>query len=324
MYKSPTTIREKIFICSIFWTFLFATTFIWNISRILNVQLFEEINLIHFVDTSQNASGTITSRQACAVESAALTNPEFTVHFHFTSKKRYNEIVKTSKLLIALKSYPNIIISHTDLKSISNGSPLEEFLNSGLLESSKYILEHTSDVARLLLLWKYGGTYFDTDVIVQKSLRDYPNNFVCQQDQFIVNGAILRVEDRKISEYLINDLNDYFDGDDFASNGPIVMTYVIMSLCGMKNLTELVGKSCEGFHLLPKKDCYEISYSEWNKFFESKYSDSVMQRTEHSLVIHFWNYLSKNQKLKKDSSSAYIKIATQFCPKVLSETWKYF
>lgn len=323
MLKSPTQIRENILNFLIFFTIsLGSITFIWKFSRISY-----NINLIHFVDTSQNVNDPFTSRQACAIESAAMTNPYHEVHLWFTSESRFVEIIKSSELLRKLSaSYKNIEISYVKLEDLSKGSPIEELIQSGVLASSKYILEHTSDVSRLLLLWKYGGTYFDTDVIIQKSLQEFPRNFACQQDQDLVNGAILRIEDHNISDYLIRYLNDHFDGNKFVTNGPLVVTKVMLDLCGEQDLIGISEESCEGFHLISKKYCYEIGYPEWKKFFDPKHSDEVMRRTEESLAVHFWNYLSKNMTLeiKSFSYSAYIRKAKLFCPKVILMSGKYF
>ena len=39
------------------------------------------------------------------------------------------------------------------------------------LNASLYKVEHTSDVLRCAILWRFGGTYLDTDMIV---LREFP------------------------------------------------------------------------------------------------------------------------------------------------------
>ena len=51
------------------------------------------------------------------------------------------------------------------------------------LEKSIHKVAHTSDVLRVAILWKFGGTYLDTDMIV---LRSFPSisevpNFICQE-----------------------------------------------------------------------------------------------------------------------------------------------
>ena len=51
------------------------------------------------------------------------------------------------------------------------------------LDKSVHRVAHTSDVLRVALLWRFGGTYLDTDMIVLRpfpSLSDVPN-FISQE-----------------------------------------------------------------------------------------------------------------------------------------------
>lgn len=57
-----------------------------------------------------------------------------------------------------------------------------------------------SDFLRFLVLYKYGGIYLDTDVIVQKNLNELPANFlgkeVSNKMKIIgVNNAVLGFQD---------------------------------------------------------------------------------------------------------------------------------
>lgn len=74
----------------------------------------------------------------------------------------------TIPVLDALLSYPNINFNYLNLTQYAKGTPLEEFMMSGKLESSSYVISHTSDVLRYLSLWKFGGTYLDLDTVMLK------------------------------------------------------------------------------------------------------------------------------------------------------------
>jgi lactosylceramide 4-alpha-galactosyltransferase len=47
-------------------------------------------------------------------------------------------------------------------------TPLEKWDFGAAMASSSWPTEHSSDILRLLTLWKYGGTYLDLDVIILK------------------------------------------------------------------------------------------------------------------------------------------------------------
>lgn len=282
---------------------------------------------INFVDTSVDVSSSLTSRQSCAFESAAMMNPDSDVNIHFVSKERYHHIMESSQVILMLTSmYSNIRISYFDLLTSSIGSPAEEFMESGQLETSKYPMEHKSDMARLLILWKFPGTYLDSDVIVQKSLQDYPSNFIYQEHKgAYFNGAVMRIENRELVKSAMEYFVKHFLPGKFASNGPVVLTGTIKMLCNMTNMNDIMKKrSCHDFHFLSSEDCYEIYYHEWRKFFEPNSADEVMTRTKNSSIVHFWHYLSKSKKINKTSDVAYIRMAKMYCPLTLQNTLNLF
>lgn len=282
---------------------------------------------INLVDTSSDLMKPLTFRQSCAFESAAMMNPDSDVNIHFTSKERYVNMLDSSPIVLMLTTmYPNIRIFNFDLHDSSIGSPAEEFMKSGKLETSKYPMEHTSDMARLLILWKYPGTYLDSDVIVQKSIQNFSSNFIYQEhEKQWFAGGVMRMEKQElikaVMEYFVNN----FSPNDFASNGPLVMTETIKLLCNLTNISDIIEKgSCQDFHFLSWHDCYEIYYPEWEKFFKPEYADEVMMRTKNSSIVHFWNFLSRNMTIEKTSDVAYIRIARKFCPQTLRNTVDFF
>lgn len=283
---------------------------------------------VFFLETDElTEKVNLNPRQACAIESAALANPHLKVFLLFSSQKRIQALKKSSQVK-AILSYPNVFINYLNLEEVSENSPLEEFIKSEKLSKSKFKIEHMSDVLRFLLLWKFGGNYLDMDTIVRKNLDLTPPNFACRQSADEINGAILNFDlrhGRKISEMFINDLIQNFNGDFFVSNGPKVLTRVVKNLCQTSDIDQIVKmKSCQRFNILNTTFCYEIAFSEWKKFMVEKYSEEVMKRVEPSIVVHFWNHESRKFNVEKDSSAAYVKLAKQFCPKVIQSVEKYF
>lgn len=281
-----------------------------------------------FVETDESSVNvTMTARQACAIESAALANPNMNIYLFYSSAERFQALQKTP-ILKAVMTYPNVFINYIDVKEVSIGSPFEEFIKSGNMSKSNFKIEHTSDVLRLLVLWKYGGTYLDLDMIVRKSFDSVEPNFACLQNDHEVNGAILNFDmdnGRNLLDNFIQNLVNNFNGYYFIANGPALITRVVKKICQTDNMTEIAEmENCQGFHVFKKTSCYEISWTERMKFLEEQYAVEVIKRLKNSIVVHFWNRLSKTVRLNVNSSAAYIWLAQHYCPKVLDACEEYF
>lgn len=100
-----------------------------------------------------------------------------------------------TSLIESLRQYRNIYFKYFNLVEFSKETPLESWILSEKLQTSKYLLSHTSDVVRYLTLYKYGGTYLDLDVIVVK--HHNLSNYACSEDDKYVNGAILNFDTKR-------------------------------------------------------------------------------------------------------------------------------
>lgn len=282
---------------------------------------------VFFIDTRETTENvTLTARQACAVESAALSNPDLKVFFLYASRERSLNLTITSEV-DAILSYPNVFINYLNMQELSIKSPMESFFRTQRLAKSAFKVEHTSDVLRLLLLWKYGGTYLDTDMIVMKKLDSVASNYACVQDIWYVNGAILNFDDKKgkeLAKMFIRALIANFNGDYFVTNGPGLITSVLEGLCKVNVSMMAEKKECQGFHVHPEEVCYPIPYQSWELLMDEIYADEVMNKTRDSIVVHFWNNLSHGKKIEVDSKAGYIQLARKFCPKTLKHIKNYF
>lgn len=114
-------------------------------------------------------------------------------------------LLQSSNQIEVLTNYKNVHFKYLNVIDFSKNTPLESWLLSDKLAKSTYVTVHTSDVLRYLTLWKYGGIYFDFDVIVARRLESN-SSFVCAEDEHIANGAILSFRGkngRKIAEMCI-------------------------------------------------------------------------------------------------------------------------
>lgn len=95
-------------------------------------------------------------RQACAIESAARTNPDWQIWVTFSSQVGFDRnSSKNSPILMALKSLPNIKWRNVNLWSYTRGTPAENWMRKGELFKSMFLSEHTADLLRLIRFIKW-------------------------------------------------------------------------------------------------------------------------------------------------------------------------
>lgn len=237
--------------------------------------------------------------------------------------------VRSSPAVRSVLSYSNVFFNKLDLVEFSRETPLQEFIRSGKLQNAKFVVSHTSDVLRLLMLWKYGGTYLDGDMIVQKPLDSVLPNYACDETCNALNGAILNLDQSEsghgLAEIFMKDLAARFNGSDWGCNGPMLFTRVLQKLCKTNETQKMIEmKTCEGFHVLPSNFCYAIPGLSWEKFFNETFADDVLKLTNESLVVHLWNNMSKKSLLRVNSTAAYVQLAKRYCPKVMASCGEFF
>lgn len=65
-------------------------------------------------------------------------------------------------------------------------------------------LEQISDLARLLVIYKYGGTYIDSDMIIFDNLNKLGTNWFCVQDEkaISINNAVFKLNNYGIGKLI--------------------------------------------------------------------------------------------------------------------------
>jgi lactosylceramide 4-alpha-galactosyltransferase len=258
--------------------------------------------------------------------SSARANPDLDVFVLFSHD--IQRVSESSQMITrAVFSYPNVHVYKFDPIEYTKHTVLEQWMRGGKLFTSKHIVHHVSDILRILTLWKYSGTYFDLDVIVKKPVSERGNNFACiQRDQMIVSGIVNLSGDlgRFIAEKNLKHVVEHFDGNSWVGNGPAVLSDIIKKMCSTTDTSQMHRVNCNGFEVLPTRDCYAIDYSEWQKFFDPNFTEESENKTKDAFVVHFWNYLSGGAKLTTDSKAFYVELAREFCPKVFEASGEVF
>ena len=123
---------------------------------------------IFFIETRDNIDS-IPGRTICALESAQRHNPKSKIFFIMDHKTNFNP--NNNRELNRIKNL-NIVIS--DFNDIVKDTAIEKTWYN-MTKKEGYFLHNISDVLRLVLLYKFGGTYMDTDIITVKPLPDIRN-----------------------------------------------------------------------------------------------------------------------------------------------------
>ncbi|KAH8377518.1 hypothetical protein KR093_005793 [Drosophila rubida] len=270
---------------------------------------------------------TLTSRQACAIESAALHHPNFDIFVLLacsTSRHRYDPIAD------AILSYQNVRLRHVNLWRFAADTPIQDWITKDALFRSRYLTTNISDLLRLLSLHRFGGIYMDMDVIVLRSFEDETPNFLgAESDKYIANG-IIGLEPtgfgHKLAELSLRMFQQNYNGDIWAYNGPRNIFLIMTQICGTDDVTVMQKNRhlCQGVKVFNYKAFFEIQAFHWTHFFEPKYTNKTMRRLKNSYIAHLWNSFSFRRSLRVDSKAAYIQLAALHCPRVLAATKVYF
>uniref|UniRef100_A0A0E0ED83 Alpha 1,4-glycosyltransferase domain-containing protein n=1 Tax=Oryza meridionalis TaxID=40149 RepID=A0A0E0ED83_9ORYZ len=167
---------------------------------------------------------------------------------------------------------------------------------------TKYYPLHYSELVRLAALYKYGGIYLDSDVVVLKPLNTLRNSIgvvkqVSENSSF--SGAVLAFE--KNSPFLAECLKEFhstYDDKLLQWNGAELMTRVIRNMSGKAD--ENSGHLSIKFE--PFVAFYPISSTDITRYFSE--ADSTDERAQHdalfsrivndSTTFHLWNSITSS------------------------------
>uniref|UniRef100_A0A0A9EM75 Alpha 1,4-glycosyltransferase domain-containing protein n=1 Tax=Arundo donax TaxID=35708 RepID=A0A0A9EM75_ARUDO len=186
-------------------------------------------------------------------------------------------------------------------------------------QQTKYYPLHYSELVRLAALYKYGGIYLDSDVIVLKSLTSLRNSIGAAKHDYrnsSFSGAVLAFE--KQSPFLAECLKEFYSTYDDTLvqwNGAGLMTRVISNLsCKADENTEHLDIKWE-----PSVTFYPISSADITRYFSEP--DNMVERAHHdeifsrivndSTTFHLWSGITS--ALVPESNSLVGKILNRYC-----------
>lgn len=155
-----------------------------------------------FIETSKR--GDLNIRQACAVESLAYHNPNMTVYVLFVDTQILTSSTTVKQLI---EKYNNIRLVRINLEDYVAGTPLEHWFHCNDWRNGPFHVSHLSDGLRFLTLAKYGGYYFDLDVIQVRPVIEYRNFITAQTSGTLGSCALHANYGHPVMQMAVNDFH---------------------------------------------------------------------------------------------------------------------
>ena len=173
--------------------------------------------------SSIKQSGAFNWRHMRSVESIFRHHPTSDVIIHS------NTLSQSTFDALSEAGY-SVRVNQYNLEELLMDSPAEKFA-AQLYEArtGRFWVYNECDLLRLLVLYKWGGVYMDTDIILVRPLTSLPVNGIGWEDisRTHLNGAFLMFQKAHsfIREMLVNFVENY-NGCVWGTNGPTLVTKV--------------------------------------------------------------------------------------------------
>ncbi|NXN88408.1 A4GAT galactosyltransferase, partial [Bombycilla garrulus] len=264
---------------------------------------------VFFVETSEQTAPSYLF--SCSVESAARTHPGSKVVVLMKGLAKENTSLPKHWAFSLLSCFPNVEIRPLDLTALFSGTPLAQWYLQPQRHEEPHFLPVLSDACRIVLMWKFGGIYLDTDFIVLKNLQSLTNALGIQ-DAKELNGAFLSFEPKHtFMELCMQDFVQNYNGWVWGHQGPELLTRVFKKWCSIQTIKSM---SCKGVRALAPEVVYPIPWQDWKKLFESVSALELQNLLKNTYAVHIWNQLSHGTKLEIPSQALLAQLYSQFCP----------
>jgi len=283
----------------------------------------------------------LTSREACALESAARNSGKHVVMLRMgprldlrdnTTCHVFNDFSQSASIL------------HVDPKAFAAGTQLEDFFDGLALRDSSYRIVHTADALRLLVVARYGGFYSDTDVVFLRNVATLRNVIASDQEveerrnsdgKLIVGDTVTNAlfhfsRQAPILEMALDKFTANYQGQAWAAAGPDLLQKCLLELCGFPPDTghkdvlmtreRFSRENCGGIQVLEPCSFYPAAWMQQSKLTQGRTKKEWEKMFERTYAVHFFHTSSHNhQKIKRPKfygarKPAYLNLALQHCP----------
>ena len=277
-----------------------------------------EKNNMFFIETNLKRDF-FSQRQLCAVESAALHNPNAIVKVYSINAKINEKI---------LDKYSNIQLFKLDFTEIFKGTIFETWFVSNKIKllNGPFYNEHASDILRIVLLWKFGGYYSDLDTITVRNIQPllkYSGAALQEDNPIEINNAVLFFAKKNSFLFsLMKLMADNYNQHGWAENGQHKIQLNANKICNVsleklvidfENTNKIKTSNNCSFNLFPSKYFVPVNWNEWDKLFKINQS-LIISEYINVYSIHFFNKMSNNALINRGMNSVYEMFSKFNCP----------
>lgn len=273
----------------------------------------------HETSCSKNHKPELGLFQACAVESAAISNPNSDIYVLFASPMLATTNENFSIWMQILYSIGNIHFLNNDIWRYATESPAKEWLDWEGLFNSDNADRKLSNYLRLISLLKFGGTAIDFDVISLMSLEQMSNFAgVFRNQENLIGNKVFNFKKsasgRELADACINDFISNYEKLDPLQTGPWIITRALRKICRSKKIRNMTPSKCN-FTVLPENAFYPFD----EKVDERKLPPYDFSMIENSYAAYFSE--KSIDLIFEDSENVFKTIARTYCPRVFSSVF---
>lgn len=266
----------------------------------------------------------IGSRQACAIESAARQNPKQNIFVLLVDTDDLDANNGLEQILTStvLSHYSNIYFICTTLDEVARDTIAYNWLKTGKIMDTWFVVNNIADVIRLLVLFKYGGTYMDTDIISMQNIDIFGNNFAAAEASDSINNALMNFDNNSIgkkfvTEMILDVINNY-NGYVWAQQGPRLITKMFIKYCSIKDVKKMERDFCKGLNVISQEQVYAIPWYQRHIFFNENELERGRDMLKNSTITHLWNSMTKHIKVDKSRDILLNEIGRNYCPEIFN------
>ncbi|KAH7545964.1 uncharacterized protein At4g19900 [Ziziphus jujuba] len=167
--------------------------------------------------------------------------------------------------------------------------------------------QNLSNLLRLALLYKFGGIYVDTDIIILKSFSKLRNVIGAQTVDIetgnwsrLNNAVLIFDKNHPLLFKFIQEFALTFNGNKWGHNGPYLVSRVV---------SRVSGRTGYNFTILPPSAYYPVDWTRIRSLFQGPRDEihsnwlisKLKQIRNESFAVHLWNRQSRSLEIEKGS-----------------------
>ncbi|CAD0199571.1 unnamed protein product [Chrysodeixis includens] len=271
---------------------------------------------IFFQDTT--CRGVLTYRQACVVESAALTHPNHQINVLFTYPVLKDNFDNSAMKTLS-DTYENVRFLRVHINDYVMGTPMSHTVAA--LSDDELNL-HIAKVMTYLTLYKYTGIYLGLDVIVGETLAELWQNWIVRETPDSLSSSMFSFSNNKagrmlaevVMGFLRSELSLNKELDSWSYSGATILTRAMQLWCTTDKVRGMSLSTCDDVAVYGPELFYPISFYKRKEYFDAVNWDRW--KNEKIYTFHVWEYVTRYNLVTEHS--LYSKLAENYCPEIYS------